>query len=278
MIFEILLGIILFSSCNIKLQESADLENPAEKDICSRFEPPKGFERAANASNTFEYYLQHFPLQPHGAKVFLYNGAEKYNQSVAKAVLDIDVGKQDLQQCADAVMRLRAEYLYKEKQYDKIAFNFTNGFRVDYKQWAEGYRIKFEGSKTLWYKAATTDYSYKTFREYLNKIFMYAGTLSLSKELISVPDFKDIRIGDVLIQGGSPGHAVLVVDIAQNPQTKQKAFMIVQSYMPAQSIHLLANFENEQLSPWYIVEENTYAIATPEWTFYKRDLKRFPNQ
>lgn len=35
----------------------------------------------------------------------LYNGSQKPNQSVHYAVFDIDVGKEDLQQCADAVMR-----------------------------------------------------------------------------------------------------------------------------------------------------------------------------
>lgn len=49
-------------------------------------------------------------------------------------------------------------------------------------------------------------------------IFAYAGTLSLENELIPV-DLSDMEIGDVFIQGGSPGHAVVVVDIAVNEST-----------------------------------------------------------
>jgi hypothetical protein len=40
--------------------------------------------------------------------VLLYNGAPKFRQDVHAAVIDIDVGTRDLQQCADATMRLRA--------------------------------------------------------------------------------------------------------------------------------------------------------------------------
>ena len=45
-----------------------------------------------------------------------------------------------------------------------------------------------------------------------------------------------MQIGDVLIQGGSPGHAVIVVDMAENPATGEKLYLLAQSYMPAQDI------------------------------------------
>ena len=90
----------------------------------------------------------------------------------------MEIGKRDLQQCADAVIRLQAEYLYKHKAYDRIHFNFTNGFRADYTKWAEGYRISVKGNQVSWYKSKEKDYSYKTFRAYLDVVFAYAGTLS----------------------------------------------------------------------------------------------------
>jgi Domain of unknown function (4846) len=40
-------------------------------------------------------------------------GDMKARQDVQYAVLDISVGNRDLQQCADAVMRIRGEYLQK---------------------------------------------------------------------------------------------------------------------------------------------------------------------
>lgn len=104
-------------------------------------------------------------------------------------------------------------------------------------------------------------------------IFTYAGTYSLSKELIPV-NMNDLKIGDVFIQGGFPGHAVIVVDMAVNPKNNDKIFLLAQSYMPAQELQILKNPNDENLSPWYSVDFSGELI-TPEWKFLKSDLKRF---
>jgi len=193
---------------------------------------------------------------------------------VAAAVLNVDVGTKDLQQCADAVMRLRAEYLFKNKQYEKLHFNFTNGFKADYTKWKSGYRINVKGNSVAWIKTTKESQSYESFREYMNTVFNYAGTASLSKELIPIK-LSDMQIGDVLIHGGSPGHAVIVVDIAVNPKNNKKVFMIAQSYMPAQDIHILINKNKPAISPWYELDETAIFISTPEWPFENNELKRF---
>jgi len=237
--------------------------------------PPEGYKRIEVPGGSFSQYLRNLPLLPAGSKVLYYNGEEKRNQSAAYAVINMDVGKRDLQQCADAVIRLRAEYLYANKKYDQIHFNFTNGFKADYKKWIQGYRISVKGNDVSWYQSKGIDYSYPTFRTYLDIVFTYAGTLSLSRELKKVP-YSTLSIGDVFIQGGSPGHAVIVTDVAINPATGKKVFLLAQSYMPAQSIHILTNPANKALSPWYELEQTEEGkLYTPEWTFNKIDLKRF---
>jgi len=84
-----------------------------------------------------------------------------------------------------------------------------------------------------------------------------------------------MQIGDVFIRGGSPGHAVIVVDMAVNPKTNKKVFMIAQSYMPAQDIHILINTNKPAISPWNDLVETASEIETPEWTFEGNQLKRF---
>ena len=107
----------------------------------------------------------------------------------------------------------------------------------------------------------------------METIFIYAGTLSLSKELINVSQ-DDLQIGDVFIQGGSPGHAVIVVDVAENKFNREKIFMLAQSYMPAQEIQILQNPLTSESNPWFSLKPNQ-SLITPEWTFESTDLKRF---
>ncbi len=242
--------------------------------IAQRIAPPTGFQRVPSSPNTFANWLRHLPLKPGHPMVYLYNGIEKPNQNAHFAVLDIDVGHKDLQQCADAVIRLRAEYLYSRKLYHDIHFNFTSGDRIDFMNWVKGYRPVVRGDAVNWLKSGITGASYKSFRQYLNEIFMYAGSLSLSEELKAVPDIREMRIGDVFIQGGSPGHAILVVDMAEARATGKKVFLLAQSFMPAQDIHILKNPTDHTLSPWYALDFGD-TLITSEWIFTKHDLKRF---
>lgn len=239
-----------------------------------RFPVPAGYQRITAEEHSFGEYLRSLPLKPHGAKVKYYNSETK-SRDVYEAVVDLDIGTRDLQQCADAVMRLRAEYLFKEQKYDSIHFNFTSGFPAEYSKWREGYRVAVEGNSATWVKTAGYSPEYKDFRKYLDTVFTYAGTLSLAKELEPVKT-EDMQPGDVFIQGGSPGHCVIVVDMAQNPETEEKVFMLAQSYMPAQDIHILKNNDNKSLSPWYSLDFGD-VLQTPEWTFKRGDLKRWNN-
>ena len=264
------------NSDTIIIEESnqiISLIDPAGDTVVERILCPSDYERVEEDEDAFGSYLRKSQLKPHGSEVLLFDGRSKWNQSIHIAVLDIDVGDRDLQQCADATMRLWAEFLRSIGQEDKIHFNFTNGFRVEYSKWMEGYRIKVDGNNVTWIKSKEPSNSYDTFMGYMQIIYAYAGTLSLENELQAV-DVGDMKIGDVFVQGGSPGHAVIVVDMAENANTGEKLFLLAQSFMPAQSIHILINPNNELLSPWYVLDDREN-IETPEWNFKKTDLKRY---
>lgn len=241
--------------------------------IQERFQPLQGFVRQEESKTSFDFFLRNLPLKPLGSNVLYFDGTIKPNRNVYDAVVDLSIGKKDLHQCADAVMRLRADYFYSQKQYNKIHFNFTNGFRADFSKWTEGYRIAIKGNKTSWVKTAKPSDSYETYWKYLETVFTYAGTASLEKEMKPI-NSSDIKIGDVFIKGGFPGHAVIVVDIAVNPKNNQKIMLLAQSYMPAQEIQILKNPNDNSLSPWYAVDFGT-SLKTPEWTFSSSQLKRF---
>jgi hypothetical protein len=248
------------------------LVNEQGATVAERIKVPAGFERTKADEKSFGNYLRNFPLNPSGSKVKYYNGDVK-SAEVYVAVFNMDIGGRDLQQCADAIMRLRAEYLYQKGQYDGIHFNFTNGFRADYAKWRAGNRIVIDGNKASWVQKNIKSTDYKSFREYLDMVFAYAGTLSLSKEMKKVT-VAEMQIGDVFIEGGSPGHAVIVVDMAENKETGEKLFLLAQSYMPAQDIQLLKNPKNDDGNPWYSLGP-AEDLNTPEWSFTSDRLMRF---
>lgn len=240
--------------------------------LSDRFPAPKGYIRKDASPGSFGHWLRGLPLKPGRPPVRLFNGQLKGNQSVHAAVIDIDVGDEDLQQCADAVIRLRAEFLFSQGREDDVCFRFTSGDKSAWTAWKGGSRPIVAGNKVTWVRRAGQDASHPNFRDYLTTTYRWAGTASLSKELIPVPDARRVESGDVFIQGGFPGHAVLVVDVAANPEG-ERIFLLAQSYMPAQEMHVLRN-AGSVLDPWYSAEE-VGDLHTPEWTFSRRSLKRF---
>lgn len=247
-----------------------DAGNSVERRIAA----PAGCERIPVEQDSFARWLRGLPLKGEKAEVKLFDGRLKPNQSVHHAVIDIDTGARDLQQCADCVMRLRAEYLLAAGRSGEIHFNFTSGHRADYSKWVAGFRPVIRGNQVTWSKTAAVDSSYTSFRTFLNVVFTYAGTVSLSKELAAVKENGPIRAGDVFIQAGTPGHAVIIVDVARDAKSGKEFFLLAQGYMPAQDMHILKNPNDAGLSPWY-PSDVAGELKTPEWTFRRGDRKRF---
>jgi hypothetical protein len=248
--------VLLLGACRQQPKLKATNENTLQESDVSAFHKsigdiavPESYKRVEVDSNSFAGWLHNVPLKKDKA-VYLYNGKLKPNQSAQFAVVDISVGNKDLQQCADAVMRLRAEYLFSQKKFSEIAF-------VDY----SGKWYKYHGGNR------------QLFDNYLQTVFGWCGSASLEKQLKVVNDFNKIAAGDVFVQGGFPGHAIMVVDIAIN-DNGNKIFMLAQGYQPAQDIHVLINPSDEELSPWYKVSD-LEDVITPEWKFKKSNLMRW---
>lgn len=229
---------------------------PTGQTLAEAIGAPNGFHRMAAAPGSFANWLRGLPMKPSGSPVLLHTGAPKWRQDVHQAVIDIDVGTRDLQQCADAIMRLRAEWLFSDQRPKRIAFNNT-----------KGKPMVFQSRKRS---------SYKSFRKYMTRVFAYAGTYSLEREL-RPKAIKDVAIGDVFIKGGFPGHAVLVADMVHNPATGAKKFLLLQSYMPAQDVHILKNPNSKAGSPWYDVVPGA-RLVTPEWEFDVDALHTWPKR
>ena len=237
--------------------------------LVNRHPLPKGFALTNIDESSFEHWLRCLPMKPKGTPIKLFNGKKKVLQALNGGVLDVDVGKTDLQQCADAVMRLRAEYLYSKKKFANIHFNYTSGFNAEYSKWREGYKIGVKGNKAYYYKKSeSTDKTYQGFRKYLWNVYNYSGTYSLNKEL-QKQSTKNIKGGDVLIIGGFPGHVVMVAAAAENA-SGEKAVLLIQSYMPAQNIHIVKKQFTRGEGVWFKVSE----LEKKGWTTWEFDYTK----
>lgn len=252
--------------------ETPSLVNKDSLTINTRVNIPEGFKRVIYKEGSFETYLRNYKLKPFGTKIINYDDSEYFWQGGHIGILDIPVPKNGLQQCADALIRIRSEYLWDNNRKSEIGFNFTSGHYCSWQNYAEGYRPKINGSKVSFSKTSAIDHSKANFYKYLNLIYTYSGTLSLYNELKSIND-ADLKIGDMLIKGGSPGHIVMICDEVVN-DNGDKLFLLFQGNTPAQSVHLVKNLEDAQISPWYQLK-NDAVIPVSNYTFSSAKFVRF---
>lgn len=255
------------SGTNVK----TSLIRPEGMTLAARFAKPQGFSRVQGEPGSLAAFLRDYPMKEDGSPVLLYDGREKGNQSAHAAVFALPIENEDLQQCADSVMRMYAEYFWESGQKERIAFHFVNGFYAEYTRWRDGERIQVSGNEVSWVRTADYDDSYENLKKYLRYVFSYAGTLSMEGESEPV-SADEIAVGDVFLKGGSPGHVVMVVDLCADMQG-EKAFLLAQGYMPAQEFHVLNNPLHPD-DPWYYERELAFPLATPEYTFGEGSLRR----
>jgi hypothetical protein len=66
----------------------------------------------------------------------------------------------------------------------------------------------------------------------------------------------------------------MIVGVVVN-KNKEKLYLLAESYMPAQSIHVLTNPFEAGVSPWYHLDLNSGSIETARYTFSTAKIKRF---
>lgn len=252
--------------------KASDFINPKGKTLEKRIKVPKGYKRVKEKKGSFGKFLRSYPMKKDGSDVLLYDGRKKGNQNAHVAIFKLPLENEDLQQCADAIMRVFGEFYYGRGEYSKINFGIGSKFRADFSIWSKGRGIGISKKGVYWTASKRNDTSYKSFQSFMRMVFAYSGTLNLDSESKKI-SLKEARAGDIFVKGGSPGHAVMILDVVKNKKGK-KAFLLGQSYMPAQEFHVLKNPLHED-NPWYFEEEITYPLYTPEYKFDEGSLRRY---
>lgn len=227
---------------------------------------PEGYHRPP--VDGYAAWLRALPMRPAGTPVKSYRGDTIWSGDDSRilGVVALDVGGADLQQCADTILRLRLEWLW-HMQADEIAFRFTSGHLSRWSEWAAGSRPVISGSKVSWKAGGRRGADRANFVSWYQNLFTYAGTQSLAKEGVAVPA-AEVRGGDFVVQGGSPGHALVILDAAVN-EAGAIVVLVGEGYMPAQDLHVF----NGPVGGWYPVGE---ALKVPTWEpFLWSGLRRF---
>jgi len=214
--------------------------------VADAFPPPPGAERAT--ATGFGASLRALTVREAGVPVRTFDGRVVGHHA---RVIELPLVKGDLQQCADSALRLRAEYL---RDHDlPVVFHATSGDAMPWARYRDGERARAEGRGLVWGPAEPASWD-----RYLRDLFTWAGTRSLQAYDTLPDDHPDP--GDVLVEGGSPGHAVVLLDVARRGDTTW--LLLGEGFMPAQDFHV-------ELGPdagWWRWDPQE-GVTLPAWRF-----------
>ncbi len=230
--------------------------------LSARLAPPVGFARIALAPESFGAFLRELPLEPEGARVLAFDGAviRQADDPGVAAVVALDVGRADLQQCADSIVRLHAEWRWSQGARDH-AYVAAAGLSMPLSRFVAGERVVANGKALEWrVKDHRRPLDHALFRGYLDAVFAWANTGSLARDARAVEP-TSLRPGDFFVLPGAPGHAVLVLDVARRADGRRVA-LLGQGFMPAQSFQVLRPSRD---TAWFALDPASTGVKTPFW-------------
>jgi hypothetical protein len=237
----------------------------------TRFAPPDGFERVRVNDGTYARWLRSLPTEPTRTTVLAHDG-EQLDRPAA-AIVRMDVGRGDLQQCADSTIRLHAEYQWASSRATDAAYHFTSGDRSTWVDWRDGERFEVLGA-TVKRVRGESSRGHAAYRVWLQHLFRYAGTRSLRLDTNPVAESDPLLAGDLFLEPGSPGHVVMILDVAENASGVRVA-LLGQGFMPAEEFHVLRS-KRARAGVWFTLPGPGEAIDTPSWRpFQRADVRRF---
>ncbi len=243
--FLFILFLLSFSS----LSQTEFLHNSNRNNITiNHIKLPDGFIRVRVQSDSFANWLRQLPLLPPGSPVYDYKNRIKKTgkDTTVAAVINMNIKGKNLDQCMDILMRLRTVYLIDQNQQEKIVFPLPDGKFLSWKKWESGYRPYFKGSHFYLRKMTIADSSEKNFEYYLRTIFEYTGTQAFYHYYNTIV-YDSLKIGDFIIKKNPQGHAVMIVDLAED-ESGNKIALFGQGDTPACQFYIL-NYKKD--NPWF---------------------------
>ncbi len=235
------------------------------------FPTPQGLTRLPAPQGSWAAWLRRLPVRRDRADVRSFRGDTL--RAPAAAVILLDVGDRDVQQCADTAIRLHAEYLWHAGHADAAAYHFTSGDRSAWKDWRQGERFALTGNKVRRNRTGSRANNHSAYRAWLQHTFRYAGTQSLRLDSDPVPPGQPLLPGDFFVTPGAPGHAVILLDVAQDDQGRRWG-LVGQGFMPAQDLHVVTRAGARDKAWLPLPDDAEDALDTPSWAPFPRTTAR----
>jgi hypothetical protein len=227
---------------------------PGPETVGSAFPPPAGFVRAP--TDAFGDAVRALPLRTADTPVTTHDGRRVSGHP--GRVVDLPLVPGDLQQCADSAIRLRAEWLLAQGR--SPTFHATSGDPIPWARYRAGERAFSVGAGLAWRPATGP----ARVEDWLADVFRWAGTRSLVASDTVPAD--EPRGGDLLVTPGSPGHAVVLLDVVTRGD--ERLVLVGEGFMPAMSFHVEAG----PVDGWWRWEDG---VSLPHWTLPASSLRRW---
>ena len=248
-----------------------DAALPPYEPINVRYEPPRGYRRLPAEPGTFSHWLRALPIRTDRMQVLSYAGRPLARPSAG--IVLMDVGTRDLMQCADSVIRLHAEFLWASGRAREAAYRFTSGDNSRWVDWVSGERFVIAGSTVRRVNGSGRGKGHASYRQWLDLVFTYAGTRSLARDTPRPSVTDPVEVGDFYVEAGSPGHAVIVLDVVENAAGERLA-LLGQGFMPAEDIHVLRSPKAVD-GVWFSLPDTAESVLdTPSWQPFSAGSRR----
>ena len=185
-------------------------------------------------------WLRLLPLAAPGTPVRNYRGeviVPGEDEHLA-AVVALDVGERDLQQSADVVLRLHAEWRWFVNDL-RMMYRSDTGVALPLERWRSGDRLVTRAGQPTWERQAAPKpkLDYADFRAYLDSVFAWSDARALLAESAPLAP-EALAPGAFFLHQGPPAQLLVVLDVAANSSGK-RAMLLAQALNPAENLHVL---------------------------------------
>lgn len=131
-------------------QKQLPIVNEEGMTLAERINTPKGYTREEAEKGSLVEFLRKYSLKKSTGVVKTWDGKKAKDITNTPAVFKLPLAKENLQWAGGSVIRLYTEYLWENQMYDKISFQFSDGFAAQYQKWREGFRIRKDATGAIW--------------------------------------------------------------------------------------------------------------------------------